>query len=185
MFCNTFKGLVAFNTSFRKYSSLIVKTLCSSLYLELGPDQLAKYSSAALHNVLGHCSHDQSSRFGEVGHGLGGGGAELVGALQRLGLHLQGGQCNNLTPSVAAPTIGYFHQIGPLGRFDLVVAMSVCVCVCVSVCVSVPFRVVYFEAHFAPTSRSRMSKIFRDSESLGKTLERSGLRIKHFCWKVV
>ena len=43
-------------------------------------------------------------------------------------------------------------------------------CVCVSViCVSVPFRVVYFEAHFAPTSRSRMTKIFRDSESLGKS----------------
>ena len=26
-----------------------------------------------------------------------------------------------------------FHQIGPLGRFGLVVAMSVCLCVCVSV----------------------------------------------------
>ena len=36
-------------------------------------------------------------------------------------------------------------------------------------CMSVPFRVVYFEAYFAPTSRSRMSKIFRDSESLGKS----------------
>ena len=47
--------------------------------------------------------------------------------------------------------------------------MSVCVCVCVSVCVSVPFRVVYFEAYFAPTSWSRMSTIFIDSESLGKS----------------
>ena len=38
-----------------------------------------------------------------------------------------------------------------------------------SVCVfDVPFHVVYFEAYFAPTSRSQMSKIFRYSESLGK-----------------
>ena len=28
----------------------------------------------------------------------------------------------------------FFHQIGPLGQFGLVVAMSVCVFVCVSVC---------------------------------------------------
>ena len=61
-----------------------------------------------------------------------------------------------------------FHRIGPLGQFDLVVAMSV-VCLCGVCVVSVPFRVVYFEAHFAPTSRSRMSDIFRDSEFLGKS----------------
>ena len=42
------------------------------------------------------------------------------------------------------------------------------------VCLSVPFHVVYFEAYFAPTSRSRMSKNFRDSESLGEK-----------CWKEV
>ena len=41
---------------------------------------------------------------------------------------------------------------------------DVCLCVCVS-----PFHVLDFEAHFAPTSRSRMSKSFRDSESLGKS----------------
>ena len=52
-------------------------------------------------------------------------------------------------------------------------------------CLFVPFHVLDFEAYFAPTSRSRMSNIFRDSESLGKKLERSGLRIEHFCWKVV
>ena len=57
-----------------------------------------------------------------------------------------------------------FHRIGPLGRFDLVVAMSIYIFIYLS-----PFRVVYFEAHFAPTFRSRMSKIFRDSESLGKS----------------
>ena len=43
---------------------------------------------------------------------------------------------------------------------------SVCLCVCPSVRVftfEVPFN-----GHFAPTSRSRMSNIFRDSEFLGK-----------------
>ena len=47
-----------------------------------------------------------------------------------------------------------FQSIGPL-------------CVCVSVCLftfEVPFN-----GLFAPTSRSRMSKMFRDSESLGKS----------------
>ena len=74
-----------------------------------------------------------------------------------------------------------FHGIGPLGRFDLVVVMSVC---SLFVCVS-PFHVLDFEAYFAPTPRSRMSKIFRASESLGKVLDRSGLRIEHLCWQVV
>ena len=32
-----------------------------------------------------------------------------------------------------------------------------------------PFHVLDFEAYFAPFSRSQMSKIFRDSESLGKS----------------
>ena len=44
----------------------------------------------------------------------------------------------------------------------------------VSVCQFVPFHVVYFEAYFAPTSQSRKSKNFRDSESLGEK-----------CWKEV
>ena len=46
-------------------------------------------------------------------------------------------------------------------------SVCVCVCVCVSVCVytfEVPFN-----SLFAPTSQSRMSNIFRDSESLGKS----------------
>ena len=55
-----------------------------------------------------------------------------------------------------------FHWIGPLGRFDLVVAMSACWCLS-------PFHVLDFEAYFAPTSQSQMSKIFRDSESFGKS----------------
>ena len=58
-----------------------------------------------------------------------------------------------------------FHLIGPLGRFDLVVAMYVHG----GICLFVPFHVLDFEAYFAPTSRSRMSKNFRDSESLGKS----------------
>ena len=63
-----------------------------------------------------------------------------------------------------------FHRIGPLGRFDPVVAMSVCLCVCLCVCVfDVPFHVVYFESYLAPIFQSRMSKICRDSESLGKS----------------
>ena len=42
--------------------------------------------------------------------------------------------------------------------------------VCLSVCLyDVPFHVIYFEAYFSPTSQSRMSKIFRDSESFGKS----------------
>ena len=40
---------------------------------------------------------------------------------------------------------------------------------CLCVCVFVPFHVLDFEAYFAPTFRSRMSQIFRDSESLGKS----------------
>ena len=43
---------------------------------------------------------------------------------------------------------------------------SICPSVCLSVCLftfEVPFKRL-----FAPTSRSRMSNIFRDSESLGK-----------------
>ena len=62
-----------------------------------------------------------------------------------------------------------FHRIGPLGRFDLVVEI-----VCVCVCVFVPFCVVYFKAYFAPTSQSQMSKVVRDSESLGKSAGKKG-----------
>ena len=70
--------------------------------------------------------------------------------------------CSNNVPS------GFiwfnFHRIGPLGWFNLVFAMPVCVSVCLS-----PFHVLDFEAYFAFNSRSRMSNIFRDSEFLGKS----------------
>ena len=77
-----------------------------------------------------------------------------------------------------------FHWIGPLGRFNLVVAMSVCLSVCVCVCLS-PFHVVDFEAYFAPTFPSWMSKFLEIRNPWGKVLERSGLRTEHFCWKMV
>ena len=41
--------------------------------------------------------------------------------------------------------------------------------VCVFVCCLSPFHLLDFEDYFAPTSRSRMSKNFRDSESSGKS----------------
>ena len=49
------------------------------------------------------------------------------------------------------------------------VFMCVCLCVCVSVCVSVHFLYVPFKRPSAPTSQNRMSKMFRDFESLGKS----------------
>ena len=42
------------------------------------------------------------------------------------------------------------------------------VCLLLFLCLS-PFHVLDFEAYFAPISQSRMSKNFRDSESLGKS----------------
>ena len=63
---------------------------------------------------------------------------------------------------------------GPMLSIIRFVHMCVCVsvylCVCVSVCLfafEVPFN-----GLFAPTSRSRMSKNFRDSQSLGKSNEK-------------
>ena len=55
---------------------------------------------------------------------------------------------------------------GPMLSISRNVHIFVCVFVCLSVCLftfEVPFN-----GLFAPTSRSRMSNIFRDSESLGK-----------------
>ena len=55
------------------------------------------------------------------------------------------------------------------------VHMFVCLFVCVYICLFI-FKVA-FNGVFAPTSRSQMSNIFRDSESLGKS---NGKKI-HFC----
>ena len=69
-----------------------------------------------------------------------------------------------------------------LNRFHTkyIISLSVCLCVCVS-----PFHVVVFEAYFAPISRSWMSKVLEIRNPWGKVLERSGLRIEHFCYKMV
>ena len=61
--------------------------------------------------------------------------------------------------------------------------MSACLSVCPCVCVftfEVPFKRL-----FAPTSQSRVSNIFKESESLGKVMEMSGLMFEHFCLKMV
>ena len=42
-----------------------------------------------------------------------------------------------------------------------------------------------FNGLFSPTYRSWMSNIFRDSESLGKSNGKNGLKFEHFCFKVV
>ena len=64
---------------------------------------------------------------------------------------------------------------GPMLSISLNVRLSVRLSVCVFT-FEVPFN-----GFFAPSSQSRMSNIFRDSESLGKKMERSGLTFKHFC----
>ena len=61
--------------------------------------------------------------------------------------------------------------------------LSVCPCVGPSVCVftfEVPFKRL-----FAPTSRSQMSNIFRDSESLGKSNGKKWSQMWIFCLKIV
>jgi hypothetical protein len=53
------------------------------------------------------------------------------------------------------------------------------------VCVRLFTFEVPFKRLFAPTSQSRMTNIFRDSESLGKSNEKKSSQIEHFCLKVV
>ena len=53
---------------------------------------------------------------------------------------------------------------GPIRSSSRDVRVYVCMCVCLSL---LPIYALMYM--FAPTSRSRMSKIFRDSESLGKS----------------
>ena len=55
----------------------------------------------------------------------------------------------------------------------------------VSVCLFVLFHVLDFEAYFAPTSQVKCPKFLEIRNPWGKVLERSGLRIEHFCWEVV
>ena len=55
----------------------------------------------------------------------------------------------------------HFQSIGPLGRCFLSQNVRLCVCLCV--------RHTPFNGLFAPISQSPMYKLFRDSESLGKS----------------
>ena len=71
-----------------------------------------------------------------------------------------------------------FSKHRPSGPM-LSISRDVRLCVCVSVCVCVflfTFEVP-FNGLFAPTSRSWMSNIFRDSESLGKINGKKGSQI--------
>ena len=70
---------------------------------------------------------------------------------------------------------------GPMLSISQNVRLSVCLCVRVSVCLftfDVPFKRL-----FAPTSRSRMSNIFRDSESLGKNNGKNWSQIYTFLFE--
>ena len=42
-----------------------------------------------------------------------------------------------------------------------------------------------FKRLFAPTSRSQMSNILEIRNPWGKVMDRSGLRLEHFCLKIV
>ena len=68
-----------------------------------------------------------------------------------------------------------FHRIGPLGRFDLVVAMSVCVSVCLSL-----FAYMHLCICLPPLPEVGCPKFLEIRNPWGKVLERSGLRIEHF-----
>ena len=74
-----------------------------------------------------------------------------------------------------------FHRIGPLGRFDLVVAMSV---VCVRVCLSL-FAWYILRPILPPLPEVGCPKFLEIWNPWGKVLERSGLRIEHFRWEAV
>ena len=60
-----------------------------------------------------------------------------------------------------------FYRIGPLGRFDLVVAMSVCLSVCL--CVWCPFLRGIFWGLFCPHFPRSDVQNFRDLEFFGKS----------------
>ena len=77
----------------------------------------------------------------------------------------------------------HFHRIGPLGRFDHRVAMSVCVCVCVFVCPFCPYM--HLCICLPPLPEVGCPKFLEIRNPWGKVMERSGLRYEHFCLKIV
>ena len=76
-----------------------------------------------------------------------------------------------------------FIESAPLGRFDLVVAMSVCMCVCLCVCPFCPYM--HLCICLPPLPEVGCPKFLEIRNPWGKVLERSGLRIEHFCLKIV
>ena len=78
----------------------------------------------------------------------------------------EGGGSNTYPQIVDKNKFSKHRPSGPMLSISRFVRLSVCLSVCPSVCVftfEVPFKRL-----FAPTSQSRMSNIFRDSESVGK-----------------
>ena len=71
---------------------------------------------------------------------------------------------NNIFKASALWADAYYKSTCPY------VCLSVCVFVCVFI-FELPFK-----RSFAPTSRSRMSIVFSNLESLGKVMKRSGIR---------
>ena len=93
----------------------------------------------------------------------------------------------------------FFHFLGPFSKHlpsgpMLSISRNVRLCVRVFVCVSVWMSVCLFvcvftfevplKRLFAPTSQSRMSNIFGDSESLGKSNGKKWPQIGTFCQKL-
>ena len=67
-----------------------------------------------------------------------------------------------------------------LGRFFHRVAMSVCLSVCLSL-----FMWYILRPILPPLPKVGYPKILEIWNPWGKVMERSGLRIEHFCWEVV
>ena len=75
-----------------------------------------------------------------------------------------------------------FQSIGPLGQCFLKVEISVCVSVCLSVCLSVCSLLRYRLNVFLPPLPKVGYPIFLEIRNpWGKVMERSGLRLEHFC----
>ena len=79
----------------------------------------------------------------------------------------------------------FFHRIGPLGRFDLVVAMSMCLCVSLCVCLMSLFMWYILRFILPPLPEVGSPQFLEIRNPCGKVLERNGPRIEHFFWDVV
>ena len=85
-----------------------------------------------------------------------------------------------LVRDALSPVYGIFQASALWAdAFYKLICPYVCVSVCLSVCLSVcSLFEVPFKRLFAPTSRSRMSNNFRDSDSLGKSNGKKWSQIK-------